>query len=151
MIDLGILGQIHFTADFLVGFVSIIIIDLILAGDNAVVIAMAVQSLEKAQRIKGIIFGAGAAVVLRVILTFFVAQLLTIAFVKLVGGILILWIGFKLFVEGAPGNEDECREAKSLAQAIWIIIVADVTMSLDNILAVAGAKDATGFVPAAVL
>lgn len=139
MIDLGAVGEIHFTWEFFVGLVSITIIDLILAGDNGVVIAMAVRSLKKDQRMKGIIFGAGAAVILRVILTFFVAQLLTISFVKLVGGILILWIGFKLFVEGAPGQGEECREATSLVQAIWIIIIADVTMSTDNILAVAGA------------
>ncbi len=139
MIDLGIFGTIEFTMEFLTGFLSIIIIDLILAGDNAVVIAMAVRSLPRDQRRKGIILGAGAAVALRVILTFFASQLLTIRFVKFIGGVLILWIAVKLFMEGAPAEESE-REAKTLLQAMWIIVVADITMSTDNVLAVAGAS-----------
>jgi YjbE family integral membrane protein len=139
MIDLGILGTIEFTTEFLIGFVSIVIIDLILAGDNAVVIAMAVRTLPREQRLKGIILGAGAAVLLRVILTFFAAQLLVIRFVKFIGGAVILWIAVKLFMEGAPAEESE-REAKTLMQAIWIIVVADITMSTDNVLAVAAAS-----------
>ncbi len=139
MIDLGIFGTIEFTMEFLMGFLSIIVIDLILAGDNAVVIAMAVRTLPREQRRKGIMLGAGAAVVLRVILTFFAAQLLVIRFVKFIGGALILWIAVKLFMEGAPAEESE-REAKTLAQAIWVIVVADITMSTDNVLAVAGAS-----------
>jgi len=140
LIDLGILGHIHFTGEFFLGLFSIVVIDLILAGDNAVVIAMAVRSLAGPQRMTGIVVGAGAAVVLRVILTFFAAQLLAVEYVKFVGGILILWIALKLFVEGTEGHGGQCREARTLGQAIWIIIVADVTMSLDNILAVAGAS-----------
>ena len=139
MIDLGILGTIEFTTEFLIGFISIVIIDLILAGDNAVVIAMAVRTLPREQRRKGIILGAGAAVLLRVILTFFAAQLLIIRFVKFIGGAVILWIAVKLFMEGAPAEESE-REAKTLMQAMWIIVVADITMSTDNVLAVAGAS-----------
>lgn len=142
--DLGILGQVTFNADFFISFVSIVFIDLILAGDNAVVIAMAVRTLPKDQRIKGIIFGAGAAVVLRVILTFFAAQLLQMQYVKLVGGILILWIAVKLFVEGVP-EEGGQKEAKTLWQAVWVIIVADITMSTDNVLAVAGASKGSLF------
>ena len=137
--DLGILGQIHFNWDFLVALLSIILIDLILAGDNAVIIAMAVRSLPRKQRMRGIAFGAGAAVILRVILTFFAAQLLQVQFVKFVGGAVILWIAVKLFVEGAPGEEAH-KEAKTLWQAIWVIIIADITMSTDNVLAVAGAS-----------
>ncbi|HPC73040.1 MAG TPA: TerC family protein [Syntrophales bacterium] len=144
MIDLGILGTIEFTMEFLIGFLSIIIIDLILAGDNAVVIAMAVRTLPREQRRKGIILGAGAAVLLRVVLTFFAAQLLVIRFVKFVGGALILWIAVKLFVEGAPAEESE-REAKTILQAMWIIVVADITMSTDNVLAVAGASKGNFF------
>jgi YjbE family integral membrane protein len=136
---LGILGQIHFTWDFLVGLLSIILIDLILAGDNAVVIAMAVRTLPRKQRMRGIAFGAGAAVLLRVILTFFAAQLLQVQFVKFCGGAIILWIAVKLFVEGAP-EEEVKKEAKTLWQAIWVIIIADITMSTDNVLAVAGAS-----------
>lgn len=123
---------------FLLGVLNIVIIDLILAGDNAVVIAMAVRSLPRKQRRWGIMLGAGAAVVLRVALTFFVAQLLEISFVKLAGGVLIAWIAVKLFIEGAPEQED--REARTLWQAMWLIVIADITMSTDNVLAVAGAS-----------
>jgi YjbE family integral membrane protein len=139
MLDLGIFGHISFDLAFLSSLFSIVIIDLILAGDNAVVIAMAVRSLPHAQRRKGIIFGSAAAVLLRVVLTFFVAQLLTVNYVKLVGGILILWIAVKLFVEGAP-EEEGGREATTLWQAVKIIVIADITMALDNMLAVGGAS-----------
>jgi YjbE family integral membrane protein len=118
---------------------SIILIDLVLAGDNAVVIAMAVRSLPKEQRKKGILFGAGAAVILRVGLTIVIAQLTGLPYVKLIGGVLILWIAVKLLVEGAPEEKLE-REATSVMQALKIIVIADITMSLDNMLAVAGAS-----------
>lgn len=137
--DLGMLGHIEFTWDFVVGFISIIIIDIMLAGDNAVVIAMAVRGLPKKQRLKGIAFGAGAAVILRVALTFVAAQLLLVKFVKFIGGALIIWIGTKLFIEGAPEEEVD-RQVKTLWQAIWVIVIADITMSTDNVLAVAGAS-----------
>jgi YjbE family integral membrane protein len=117
---------------------NIIIIDIILAGDNAVVIAMAVRSLPRKQRKWGILLGSGTAVLLRVVLTFFVAQILGIKFIKLAGGILIAWIGIKLFVEGVPERPD--KEAKTLFQAMWLIVIADLTMSTDNVLAVAGAS-----------
>jgi YjbE family integral membrane protein len=123
---------------FFAGIINIVIIDLILAGDNAVVIAMAVRSLPRRQRQWGILLGAGAAVILRVVLTFFVAQLLEIQFIKLAGGVLITWIAVKLFVEGTPEQTDQ--EAKTLLQAMWLIVVADITMSTDNVLAVAGAS-----------
>jgi YjbE family integral membrane protein len=144
MIDLGLFGHIEFTWHFLTAVMSIVIIDLILAGDNAVVIAMAVRSLPQGQRKKGIIFGAGAAVLLRVVLTFFVAQLLQLHYVKLAGGALILWIAVKLFVEGAP-DEDLDRKATTIWQAIKIIVIADITMSLDNMLAVGGASHGNMF------
>lgn len=137
-IDMGFLGRIDFTWEFCVGFLSIVFIDLVLAGDNAVVIALAVKNLHGKQRRIGIIFGAGAAVALRVVLTFFVAQLLQISFIKLLGGILILWIAVKLLVEGAP-EEKFKKEAITFLQAIRIIVLADIIMSTDNILAVAGA------------
>ncbi|OGW56142.1 MAG: tellurium resistance protein TerC [Nitrospirae bacterium RBG_16_43_8] len=133
------LGKITFDLNFLSALFSIVIIDLILAGDNAVVIAMAVRSLPHEQRKKGIIFGAGAAVLLRVMATFFVAQLLQINYLKIIGGLLILWIAVKLFVEGAPENSIE-REVTTIAQAVKIIVVADITMSIDNMLAVGGAS-----------
>lgn len=136
--DLSAWGLDRLDWKFFVGILNIVIIDIILAGDNAVVIAMAVRSLPRRQRLTGIVLGAGAAVLLRVVLTFFVAKLLNIQFLKLVGGGLILWIAVKLFVEGAPEQED--REAKTLLQAMWLIVVADITMSTDNVLAVAGAS-----------
>ena len=138
--DLGSISQhITWNLDFFTSILSIILIDLVLAGDNAVVIAMAVRKLPRAQRVKGIFFGAGAAVVLRVVLTFFVAQLLLIKFVKLAGGAVILWLAVKLFVEG-EGKSDAGKEAGSLLQAIRLIVIADITMSTDNVLAVAGAS-----------
>lgn len=137
--DLGILGKITFDLNFLSALFSIVIIDLILAGDNAVIIAMAVRSLPHEQRKKGIIFGAGAAVLLRVMATFFIAQLLQINYLKIIGGLLILWIAVKLFVEGAPENSIE-RKVTTIAQAVKIIVVADITMSIDNMLAVGGAS-----------
>jgi len=136
--DLGSIGKIEFTWDFVIAFLSIVLIDLILAGDNAVVIALAVKNLPPKKRQKGIIFGAGAAVILRVAVTFCVAQLLTISFIKLAGGALVLWIAVKLFVEGAPEEKFQ-KEATTFWQAIRIIVIADIIMSTDNILAVAGA------------
>jgi YjbE family integral membrane protein len=137
--DLAAWGLDKLDWAFFVGIFNIVIIDLILAGDNAVVIAMAVRSLPRKQRQVGIFLGAGAAVVLRVVLTFFVSQLLNISFVKLIGGVLIAWIAVKLFVEGAP-EQEEGKEAKTLLQAMWLIVIADITMSTDNVLAVAGAS-----------
>jgi YjbE family integral membrane protein len=116
-----------------------VLIDLVLAGDNAVVIALAVKSLQGRQRLYGIAFGTVTAVLLRILLTFFAAQLLALMFVKLVGGILIFWIGVKLLLQDVA-VEDGVKEAASLIGAIWIILVADVTMSLDNVLALAGAS-----------
>jgi len=143
-VNLDLLGHIAFSWEFVTAFLSIVLIDLILAGDNAVVIAMAVRSLPRKQRLKGIMVGAAAAVVLRVIITFFAAKLLMMGYVKLIGGALILWVAVKLFVEGVPEEEGQ-REAKTLWQAMWIIVVADLTMSLDNILAVAGASKGNPF------
>jgi len=137
--DLAAWGLDRFNWAFCVGIFNIVIIDLILAGDNAVVIAMAVRSLPRKQRQAGILLGAGAAVLLRVVLTFFVAQLLNISFVKLIGGLLIAWIAVKLFLEGTP-EQEEGKEAKTIWQAMWLIVIADITMSTDNVLAVAGAS-----------
>ncbi len=137
--DLGQLGEISISWDFFTALMSIVLIDLILAGDNAVVIAAAVRSLPRKQRQKGILLGAGAAVLLRVVLTYFAAQLLQMSFVKLIGGLFILWIAVKLFVDSAP-DEEVRQNATSILQALWVIVIADVTMSVDNVLAVAGAS-----------
>jgi YjbE family integral membrane protein len=139
MIDFGWLGHIAFTWQFLVAVLSIVLIDLVLAGDNAVVIAMAVRNLPGKQRMWGIALGAGAAVVVRVIATFLVAQLLNMPFIKLVGGAVIIWIAVKLLSEG---TDEECqeRECGTIWQAVWIIIVADMSMGIDNMLAVGAAS-----------
>jgi YjbE family integral membrane protein len=137
--DFGFLGTIEFTPEFLAAFLQITVIDLVLAGDNAVVIAMAVQNLQGKQRKWGIILGAGAAVLLRVIATFVCAQLLLIQFVKFVGGAVIIWIAVKLLIMGSENEGGHGKTAGSVAQAIWIIVVADISMAIDNMLAVAGA------------
>lgn len=124
---------------FICGLLSVVIIDLVLAGDNAVVIAMAVKSLPKEQRRKGIILGAGAAVVMRVVFTFFVAQILQIGFLKLTGGVLIAWIAVKLFV-GGVSDDSSPKEVGNISQAVKFIVIADLSMSLDNMLAVGGAS-----------
>jgi YjbE family integral membrane protein len=123
----------------LVSVLSIVLIDLILGGDNAVVIALAVRSLPPKQRKLGILIGAGGAVVLRVVATFFAARLLRAQYVQLVGGILILWIAIKLFDDASDGKE-KGKEASTFWRAISYIIVADITMSTDNVLAIAAAS-----------
>jgi YjbE family integral membrane protein len=138
-VNLGAFGSLTFDAAFFSALASIVLIDLILAGDNAVVIAMAVRSLPREQRRRGILLGSAAAVLLRIVATFFVAQLLRAPYVKLIGGVLIGWIAVKLFVEGAPEESGE-RQATSVWQAVRIIVVADITMALDNMLAVGGAS-----------
>ena len=128
-----------FDTAFLASVASIILIDLVLAGDNAVVIAMAVKNLPLHRRRQGILLGAGAAVALRVVATFFVAQLLGIPFLKLAGGATVVWIGIKLFLEGAP-SDGQHAHATTMWQAIRLIVIADITLSVDNMLAVGGAS-----------
>jgi YjbE family integral membrane protein len=137
--ELGIIPGVAFSSDFVFAFLSIVLIDIILAGDNAVVIAMAVRSLDPKQRRQGILLGSAGAVVLRVILTFFAAKLLALPFVKLCGGVLIIWVAMKLFMEGSDEGKFK-REVKTLRQAVVTIMVADLVMSTDNVLAVAGAS-----------
>jgi len=132
------LTNFSFSFDFFTALLSIVAIDVVLAGDNAVVIALAVRNLPQKTRYRGILFGAGAAVILRVILTFFAAKLLDLPYLKLVGGALIAWIAVKLFVDG--GQEKEGKTCTTFLQAIATIVVADLVMSTDNILAVAGAS-----------
>lgn len=143
MIDLGFFGQIHFTWQFASAVMSIVFIDLVLAGDNAVVIAMAVKNLTGRSRTLGIAAGAGGAVMVRVVCTFFVAKLLMIPFIKLVGGAIILWIAVKLLVSGS--EEEDHKAAGDIWQAIWIIVVADMSMGIDNMLAVGGASHGNFF------
>ncbi len=139
MWDFGPFGHIAFTWEFLLAVLSIVLIDLVLAGDNAVVIAMAVKNLQGKSRQMGIILGAGGAVVIRVICTFLVAQLLNMPLVKLIGGAVIIWIAIKLLTDGTK-EESHDRECNSVWQALWIIIVADLSMGIDNMLAVGAAS-----------
>ena len=125
--------------EWTVAIFNIVWIDIVLAGDNAVIIALAVRNLPAKQRKLGIIFGAGAAVVLRAVLTAVTTQLLAIQFLKLIGGLLILWIAFKLLRQGEHEELNEKDAPQKLSQAVWMIVVADVTMSLDNVMAVGGA------------
>lgn len=136
--DWGALFHVEWNLAFFLSFLNIMFINLILSGDNAVLIAMAVRNLPKSQRMHGIYFGSVVAIVLRVVLTYVVALLLEISFIKLAGGALILWIAVKLFMESGEGGEDR-KEATTMTQAIKIILIADLTMSLDNVLAIAAA------------
>jgi YjbE family integral membrane protein len=130
---------VTFDSAFFLSVLSIIMIDLVLAGDNAVVIAMAVRHLPARQRRKGILLGAGAAVALRVVATFFVAQLLRISLVKLAGGAAVLWIAVHLFTEESEDGDTDTT-AQSLWHAVRLIVVADISLSIDNMLAVGGAS-----------
>src|SRR5512133_4297129 len=115
---------------FLLSGLSIVLIDLLLAGDNALVIAMAVRSLSPRERRIGLACGAGAAVALRVALTTVAAQLLTVPYVQLCGGVLVLWIGLKVLLDASDPPES-APSPKRLRQAIWYVVVADITMSTD--------------------
>jgi YjbE family integral membrane protein len=132
------LVSLHHPGPFLLAILSIVLIDIVLAGDNAVVIALVVRTLPPPQRLWGTFLGAGMAVVLRVALTAAAARLMSVNYIRLAGGLLILWIAVKLLrqEEQRAGG----RRAGTLGQAVWLIMVADVSMSLDNVLAVAGAS-----------
>jgi len=125
-------------SEFWARVLGIIVIDLTLAGDNALVIALAVRTLPKRQQLWGRIWGTAGAVGLRLAFIAIATYLLRIPFLQLVGGVLLLWIAFKL-VHKETGAEGHVREGSSLREAIWVIIVADAVMSLDNVLAVADA------------
>jgi YjbE family integral membrane protein len=148
-----------FTTQVLTAFLQVIMIDLVLAGDNAIVIGLAAAGLPKEQRNKAILIGILAATVLRIVFAALTTQLLQIVGLLLAGGILLLWVCWKMWRELRAGHHEEgaAEEAladadlnqdgsvaagprpKTFAQAAWQIIVADVSMSLDNVLAVAGA------------
>jgi len=124
---------------FLLSAFKLILIDLLLAGDNALVIALAVRSLPKRERRIGIVGGASAAVVLRIGLTAIAAHLLSIHYLQIAGGLAVLWIAVKVLVD-ASASPESAPTAKGFWQAIRYIVVADLTMSIDNILAIAGAS-----------
>ena len=121
---------------------QIILIDLVLAGDNAIIIGMVASKFPSEQRKKIIFWGIGGAVVLRIILTLLTAYLLQITGLRLIGGLLLLYIVYKLYVDVVKGFENESDikvDNSSFIRAIWTILLADFTMSLDNVLGVAGA------------
>jgi YjbE family integral membrane protein len=125
---------------FWVDVFKIIMIDLLLSGDNAVVIALACRNLPPAQRKKGIFYGVLGAIGLRVVLTFFAVGLLSLPYLKLVGALLLIWIGIKLILPEEEGHgEGSIKAAAHLWGAVKTIIIADFVMSLDNVLGVAGA------------
>ena len=128
------------TTAFWIAVLQIILIDILLGGDNAVVIALACRKLPDEQRKKGIFWGVAGAIGLRIVLIFFALQLLAIPWLKIVGALLLFWIGVKLLMpeEDAHG---EVAAATNLAGAIKTIIVADAVMSLDNVIVVAGAAN----------
>ncbi|KQZ78138.1 hypothetical protein ASD64_12315 [Mesorhizobium sp. Root157] len=141
------------TPEALSALLQVIFIDLVLAGDNAIVIGLAAAGLPKGQRNKAILIGIIAATVLRIGFAAVTTQLLQIVGLLLAGGILLLWVCWKMWrelraghsqeatdaIEGRAANPDDGARRKTFAQAAWLIVVADVSMSLDNVLAVAGA------------
>ncbi len=118
---------------------QIIMIDILLCGDNAVVIALACRNLHPNQRRKGIMWGTAGAIILRVALVAFAVTLLQIPFLKFTGGILLLWIGYKLMVQSEDDGGHELEASDKLWAAVKTIIVADIAMSVDNVIAIAGA------------
>lgn len=124
---------------FWIAVLQIIAIDILLGGDNAVVIALAVRRLPEKQRQQGIFWGVFGAIALRVILIFFALQLLALPFLKIVGGLLLLWIGIKLLQPEDTDTEQKIGAPEHLFGAVKTIVIADAVMSLDNVIAVAGA------------
>ena len=131
------------TAHFWVAVGQIILIDILLGGDNAVVIALACRQLPPHQRVKGILWGTAGAILLRVILIAFALTLLQLPFLKIVGGALLIWIGIKLLV---PEQDDEhsVEASDKIWNAVKTVIIADLVMSIDNVIAIAGAAQGAG-------
>ena len=131
-----------FTPEQIAILTQIIFIDLVLAGDNAIIIGMVASKFPVEQRKKVIFWGIGGAVILRIILTLLTAYLLQITGLRLIGGVLLLYIVYKLYVDvikGSDSEEDIKVDNSSFLKAIWTVLLADFTMSLDNVLGVAGA------------
>jgi YjbE family integral membrane protein len=129
---------VHPTA-FIFGALQIVLIDLLLAGDNALIIAMAVRRLPKRERLIATVLGSAGAVAMRVALTFVASRALSVEFLKLAGGLFVLWIAFKVLVD-ASESPAAVRAPGQLLKAVWYVLFADLTMSVDNILAIAGAS-----------
>jgi YjbE family integral membrane protein len=123
----------------LISILQIIAIDIVLGGDNAIIIALACRNLPPRQKRLGILWGTAGAIILRCILVFFATTLLTIPSLKLIGGLLLLWIGVKLLVENTHVEETSVSQSTNLMGAVRTIIIADFVMSLDNSIAIAAA------------
>ena len=132
--------EILYNAAF-ISILQIIAIDIVLGGDNAIVIALACKNLPEKQRKLGIFYGALGAIILRVIMVFFATSLLMISGLKIIGGLLLLWIGVKLILDSGKENSIKVSQEKNLFGAIKTIIIADFIMSLDNSVAIAAAAD----------
>ncbi|HEY1364393.1 MAG TPA: TerC family protein [Xanthobacteraceae bacterium] len=126
---------------FWVGVVQIILVNIILSGDNAVVIAMACLTLPPKQRLWGMVLGAGVAVLLRVVFTLLIAQAMTYPYLKLVGGALLFYVAIKLVSEDADGEDEAVQGAHTLWRAVRIVAIADIVMSLDNVIAIAASAE----------
>ncbi len=131
------------TGEWLGGLVAVLVVNLILSGDNAVVIAMAARSLEGANRRRAIIWGAAGAVILRLLFAAVITFLIQIPFLQVVGGLLLIWIAWKLIHDSEP-EEDKIEAGQSAWDAIRIIIIADAVMSLDNVIALVQAARIDG-------
>ena len=131
------------TPEFWLAVGQIIMIDILLGGDNAIVIALACRNLPPELRRKGILWGTAGAIVLRVVLIFFAMSLLALPYLKLVGAALLIWIGIKLLVPEDEGHGD-LKASDKLLGAIKTIIVADFVMSVDNVIGIAGAAQTAG-------
>jgi YjbE family integral membrane protein len=123
----------------IIAILQIIAIDIILGGDNAIIIALACRNLPPRQKRLGILWGTAGAIILRCILVFFASTLLTVPSLKLIGGLLLLWIGVKLLADEDEFDEGSVKQSGSLMEAIRTIIIADFVMSLDNSVAIAAA------------
>src|SRR5215468_2409199 len=133
-------------APFWIAVAQIIGVNIILSGDNAVVIALACMKLPPKQRLWGMVLGAGVAVLLRVIFTVVVAEAMTYPFLKLVGGALLFYVAIKLVTEDAGGDDEGVESAATLWRAVRIVAIADIVMSLDNVIAIAAAAESAAAV-----
>ncbi len=131
-------------AEFWIAVGQIIMIDILLGGDNAVVIALACRRLPDSHRMKGILWGTAGAIVLRVVLIFFALTLLAIPYLKLVGAALLVWIGVKLLAPDGDDGHANIQSSDKLWSAVKTVVVADLVMSVDNVIAIAGAAQASG-------
>ena len=136
--------EVIFAAPFWIAVGQIILIDILLGGDNAVVIALACRGLPPKQRKLGIIYGTAGAIVLRVILIAFALALLAVPYLKMVGALLLVWIGVKLLVPQEEEGHTNISTSDKLWGAVKTVIIADLVMSVDNVLAIAGAAESAG-------